>query len=469
MALVAKKLATTAKEKESVRQKLAVTAKQLKDKATQLSVIAKEKNDTKSKLAVTAKQLAALAKEKEGVRRRLAVTAKNLDIKAKRLAQIAKEKEAVRRKLAVTAKKLKESYDLLKQIKIKDETMLASIGDAVIAIDRNWNIILWNKSASLLSGWTENEVMGKPFRNFVKLIREKDRSENIQFIEDAMITMKPLALKDATMLIGKDGKETPVGDSVAPLLNEKKEIIGAITIMRDVSKEKEASLLHSDFAYASHQLRTPVNKALWSMEVVLEEDDIKKIKESVKLAYNSLKSVAKLSAKLIDVSKIDQGTIIPQIEMVKLKNLFDEVISEVGEKAEEHSVKITIPQISISTSIATSQKLLKKILVEILDDAIIYSPKNSEIKINITDTKDALLIEIQDSGLGIASEHQTFIFTKFFRGNNYDTTEIAGSGLGLYIAKEYVKLLKGKIWFESKEKKGTTFYVSIPASAQFRP
>lgn len=446
------KLKVLAKKKEGVRGKLAVFAKKL-------ATTAKEKEGVREKLVITAKKLSETAKEKESVRQKLAVT-------AKKLAAIAKEKEVVRRKLAVTANQLKESSELLKQQKIKDEILLASIGDAVIAIDRNWNIILWNRGASQLSGWTEDEVLGKPLRNFIKLIREMDRGENIKFIEDAMITGQTHFLEGSTILIGKGGKEVPVGDSAAPILNDKKEVTGAIIIMRDVSREKEASMLHSDFAYASHQLRTPVNRALWSIETVLKEEDIKKIKEGAQLAYNALKSVGKLSEELIEVSEIDQGTISPQIEEVKLTNLFDEVIDDVGKKAEGHGIKVVIPSISISASITSCQKLLKRIFVEILDNAIIYSPKDSEIKIDITNKEDAVLFEIKDSGLGIASEHQPLIFTKFFRGGNYSATEIAGAGLGLYIAKAYVKLLRGKIWFKSEEKKGTTFYISIPTTAQ---
>jgi two-component system sensor histidine kinase VicK len=75
------------------------------------------------------------------------------------------------------------------------------------------------------------------------------------------------------------------------------------------------------------------------------------------------------------------------------------------------------------------------------------------------------LFEIQDSGLGITSEQQPLVFTKFFRGSNFNSTDIMGAGLGLYIAKGCVTLLKGKIWFKSEENKGTTFYVQIPMAA----
>ena len=75
---------------------------------------------------------------------------------------------------------------------------------------------------------------------------------------------------------------------------------------------------------------------------------------------------------------------------------------------------------------------------------------------------DNLLVTISDTGIGIPADQQSLVFIKFFRGNNFDTTEIVGAGLGLFTAREYIKLLKGKIWFNSEIEKGSTFFVQIP-------
>lgn len=84
------------------------------------------------------------------------------------------------------------------------------------------------------------------------------------------------------------------------------------------------------------------------------------------------------------------------------------------------------------------------------------------VEIKVRRQNDDMLIEVTDDGIGIPEEHRPLLFTKFFRGSNFDTTAIPGAGLGLYIAKSYLTLLGGKIWFESAEGKGTTFFVSLP-------
>ena len=266
-------------------------------------------------------------------------------------------------------------------------------------------------------------------------------------------------------MIDKENNQRIIEVYGYPIFDEKGNVSGVIIIMRDTTKETEDSMIRSDFAYASHQLRTPVTKAMLLLEAVWEESDVEKIKTGAKESYQALESVSKLSKELLNVSEIDTDMVIPRIETVKLTDLCDNIMKEVEKKATEHEVKIIAPSVSATTSINTSPNLLKRALVEILDNAIIYSPKKSEIKLNITKDESTLLFEIMDSGLGIDLEHQPLIFTKFFRGSNFETSEIPGAGLGLYIAREYIKLSKGKIWFKTEEKKGTTFYVSIPLTA----
>lgn len=385
----------------------------------------------------------------------------------------------VARAFNAMAAKLKASYDGLeekvrertKQLAITEadarrerdqtEIYLQSIGDGVVAINRDWKITLWNKAATIISGYSKEEAIGKNFRDVIKFISEHNRKENISFIEDAIVSGKAHELSGKTVLIRKDGKEIPVGDSASPVFSEGGMVNGAIIIFRDSTIERETAGLRSDFTYASHQLRTPVTKAMWLMESVIKSGDVKKIKTGAKETYQALESIRKLSEELVAVSEIDQDTIVPVIETVKLADLFDVILNEVKKKATAHQVKIITPSISMTASVVTCPRLLQRALVEILDNAIIYSHSKSEINITVTEDNGALLFEIKDPGIGIDLEHQPLVFTKFFRGSNFKTSEIAGAGLGLYIAKRYIELLKGKIWFKTEPKQGTTFYVSI--------
>ena len=175
----------------------------------------------------------------------------------------------------------------IRQANEKNEILLHSIGDAVVAIDKDWNIVMWNPIATLLTGWGQEEVMGKPFRSFVRFLKEQDRSENILFISEAMLTRRVKNMENHTVLIRKDGSELPVGDSAAPIVDPTtNEVGGAIIVFRDVSADRDAQLIRSSFAYASHQLRTPVTEALWSIEVAKDEVKPGPVKEKMETAYN---------------------------------------------------------------------------------------------------------------------------------------------------------------------------------------
>lgn len=339
--------------------------------------------------------------------------------------------------------------------------LLESIGDGVVAIDRNWNITLWNKSASVLTGWSKEEALGKPLRAVLKFIRERDRAEDISFIEDAMVRGKATTMSDNTLLVRKDGSEIAVGDSAAPILGIEEKPEGAIIVFHDMSKSREATHLRSDFMYASHQLRTPVTEALWNLEIAIDEQDPDKRKEDLRIVHQSLSSVKKLSEHLVSVSEIDQGNVVVKVLSVKLVDILTEVQSNLEAAAKTRDVTLSIAPVSPLIAISTDKKLLSRALFEIIENAVNYSHRGAKVDIAMSLKEKNLLVEIVDTGVGITEEEQAIIFTKFFRGSNRGK-ENAGDGLGLYLAKEYITLLGGKIWFESVEGKGTTFFVSIP-------
>lgn len=357
--------------------------------------------------------------------------------------------------------KVKTSYEKVNREKKKFKTLLESIGDGVVTIDRAWNIALVNRATIEISGWTEKEIIGKPFRDIFKFIRERDRKENLTFIENAMVTGKTSFMENHTILTRKDGKEIPVGDSAAPIFGEKGDVIGAIIIFRDTSKERMEQALKSDFAYASHQLRTPVTKALLSIELALGEKLRPETRELIEAAFLNTKSMSKLVGQLVTVSEIDQGELTSHSQPVKLPELFESLHGAVLEEAKEKGIKFIIEPFSPEATIDTDRKKLQRALSIIIENAVKYNSKGGEVRVKTRIQDNELLITIRDTGVGIPTETQAIIFTKFFRGGNIDTTEIIGAGLGLFIAREYIRLLGGKIWFKSEENKGTEFSILL--------
>lgn len=353
-----------------------------------------------------------------------------------------------------------KSKAMIKVQSEREQRLIDSLGDGVVATDKKWNITLWNKAASTITGWSKEDVIGKPVHPVLKLIRERDRKEVLP-LEYAFVEKKASSLEENTLLVRKDGSEIPVGDSAAPILNEAEATEGAIIIFRDLSREREAGHLRSDFAYATHQLRTPVTEALWNLDIAIEEEDPVKRKEDIEVVHQSLQGVQKLTEDLVAVSEFDQGSVSVKKSVTKLIDIFTEVQNKLAPVVKKRNVEIVIAPISPVVAVNTDPKFFKKILSEIIENAVTYSQPGAKVNISVSFHEKELIVEISDTGTGITEEQQPLIFTKFFRGSN-SGAKGAGSGLGLFLAKESIKLLDGKIWFTSKEGEGTTFYVSLP-------
>lgn len=371
--------------------------------------------------------------------------------------------------------RLKESYSTMER-KVQDRTkelreanersgmLLRSMGDGAVAIDREWRITLWNPAATRITGWEQKDALGKPFREVVRFIREHDRKENLTFIEEVMLYGETKDMDNNTLLIRKDGKEIPVGDSAAPMLGENGEVAGAIIVFRDATKEKEATLLRTDFAYASHQLKTPVNRALWSLEM-LQEDIGEEHKDKLKTAHKSLKDIARLSERLLLVSKIDQGLVTVKSKETSMTSLLKEVVKEAEPHATEMHMKVVLSDVSQDIVSDVDPALLTTALAEIIGNAIMYGGKDGRIEVGLEQGPGEIMISVKDHGIGIEEEQKPLVFTKFFRGQNI-SDEAVGAGLGLFIAREHVRLLGGKIWFDSTKGEGTTFTIVLPVTGR---
>lgn len=352
---------------------------------------------------------------------------------------------------------------VMKAQRDREAILLESIGDGVVAIDRKWNITLWNKAASTITGWSKEEALGKSFCTVVKFIRERDRAEDVAFIEDAMVRGRSVTMADNTILVKKDGSEISVGDSAAPIFGSDGNPEGVVIVFRDVSSVREKSRLRSDFAYSAHQLRTPITEALWNLEIAIDEQDPDKRKDDLRVVHQSLFNIKKLSEDIVTVSELDQGSVAVRSSPVKLVDVLTEMHSKLEAKARTRDIVISVAPVSPLMAVTTDKKLLCKALFEIVENAVAYSRPGSKVEVtaSLQDQENKLLVEVSDTGVGIPEEEQPIIFTKFFRGSNRGK-EVVGDGLGLYLAKAYITLLGGKIWFKSEEGKGTTFFISLP-------
>ncbi len=415
-----------------------------------------------------------LATEKEVVRRKLVVTAKKLRRKATQLAATAREKERVRRKLVVTAKKLKISHETLEkkvfertkdleQMKAKDEAILASIGDGLVATDKDGRILMTNKAFERLLGWKESEVRGKFLSGVIPMVDS-----------DGKIILQPRhSLKDISATVNgasgstlfykkKDETSFPVAMTVAPIFIGK-ELMGAVNVFRDITKEKEIDKARSEFmAIASHQLRTPLTAIRWALSSLKRENLPDNLKKLVHTAHETSTQMAVTIRRMLMISYLEESATEPEMVEMNLKAVLEKVVRlhDAHRLRNGLEIEVRCPQDLVAE---TDEQLLIEILDNLLSNAYKYTPKGGKVKLTAALQGMMIRIDVADTGYGIPKEEQRKIPKKFFRASNIASPAASGTGIGLYMVYNIVRLIGGTISFVSQENKGTTFTLLFPS------
>lgn len=348
--------------------------------------------------------------------------------------------------------------------KEKISRIIQSIGDGVFVVDRHKKIIMFNNVAEKISGFLSGEVMNKPYDTCLKFIREKDHIKN-DIIERVFDTGNVQELGDHTVLLNKNGKEIPVEDSAAPLIDRDGKVHGCVMIFRDVTKEREIDRQKSEFvSVASHQLRTPLTSIKWFLEMMLDGDSGEisaEQKELLEQVSQSTERMIDLVNKLLNVSRIESGRVKVDPKPADLNELVNSVVMEMTPLVTKKDIIFKLV-ISKLPTINIDAKLVREAFINLLSNAVKYTPNKGNVTLTIKKRKEDVLFAIKDSGIGIPAKQHSKIFQKFFRAENAVTQETEGTGMGLYVCKSIIELSGGNVWFESKENKGTTFYFTLP-------
>lgn len=234
----------------------------------------------------------------------------------------------------------------------------------------------------------------------------------------------------------------------------------------DVTREKEVDKAKTEFvSLASHQLRTPLTAIKWYAEIL--SDEKKSHLSSTEKKYLSQiidgnERMIELVNDLLNVSRLDLGTFNVEPKSTDLIKLAKTITSDMTPQIETKHIKLVQKYDKELPPIMTDPKLMRVVIENILSNSVKYTPDKGSVDISIVKEKDNFLISIQDNGMGIPDAQQKQIFTKLFRADNATTSAAEGTGLGLYMVRGIVENAGGKIWFESKENKGTTFFVTLP-------
>lgn len=400
-------------------------------------------------------------------------------VQQEKIKQINTDLEKKQADLLIAFKETDIERKKYKREKSKIETVLTNLDDALVLTDEKGFVVSVNPRFEKIFDISALEITNKPFEKFLSVVLKVFGQSGIdginQELSDYFLKAKiSYAILDRELIMNRPLVEYGATATLVkpvfsvfttPAWSLEKTIMGRIWIFSDISVQKEIERLHTEFvSITSHQMKTPLTGIKAFVEILLAGDvgefNVRQ-KDFLNEIYQSNERMIELIDSLLSISRIESGRIVFEPKTVNFISLADDVVREtmILFKNKKQDLQFIKPQELPFVTI--DAKLLFQALSNVLANASKYTPENGKIVFEISQQNGNILAKISDTGAGIPASQQDQVFSKFFRGENV-ALNTEGTGLGLYIVKQFIIKNGGKIWFESEENKGTIFYVTIP-------
>ena len=319
---------------------------------------------------------------------------------------------------------------------------LAHVSDAVVMLDDGSRVLSWNTAAEDLFGPSAEAALGRPaasvFPEFGVLI-ERSGSE-----------LTPVRI---------GGEERWLAISVSRFEG------GRVITLRDATAEHTLERARADFVTtASHELRTPLTAVYGSARTLVDRGDAldeAQRRRLLRMIAQESEHLAQIVDQLLVTAQIDRGRLRLEERDCDVAELCSTVI-EAADARKPDSIELELVAPRLTRPLRCDPPRLRQVLVNLVENAIKYSPEGGRVRVRIADTPDRLRIEVEDQGLGIPPSEQSRIFEKFYRLDADMTRGVGGSGLGLYISREIVEQMGGVLSVRSRRGAGSTFTVTLP-------
>ena len=354
------------------------------------------------------------------------------------------------------AGQLQQRMDEITNQRKKTESILTSMREGIIATDMDQQVISINPAAAQMFGVPMTADDG---RNILEIIRNHDFQE---LMNQCMSSGENLE-RD---IVYHQGGERIFSVHCTPLVDAVYKRIGALVVISDVTQLRRLENMRRDFAASvSHEIKTPLTAIKGFVETLVTGrlDDAEETHRFLEIIDRHVNRLAAIIEDLMQLSRIERDDEIQQIglEDCRVVDVLNTAVGLCSDAIQEKNIDVQIA-CDDELSGCFDAMLLEQAAVNLLDNAIKYSPENSTIRIEASNTNGEVQIRLQDQGMGIAKKHLPRLFERFYRVDKARSRKLGGTGLGLAIVKHIAQAHGGRVSVESELEKGSTFTLHLP-------
>nr|WP_253954463.1 MULTISPECIES: cell wall metabolism sensor histidine kinase WalK [Lactiplantibacillus] len=354
--------------------------------------------------------------------------------------------------------RVEESQESTEAERRRLDSVLSHMSDGVIATDRRGNIMIINETASDFMDVTAEKAIGSSILDVLKIRDDYSLRDLIENQDELMLDLS------------SNERDLILNAYFSLIQRESGFISGLVCVLHDVTEQQKIDNDRKQFvSNVSHELRTPLTSLRSYIEALSDGawKDPEVAPGFLKVTQEETDRMIRMINELLSLSRMDSGTTRVDMELVNINEMFnyvldrfDMILKKDDNPAKYYTIKREFTKRDLWVEIDTDK--FTQVLDNIMNNAIKYSPDGGVVTCRLLETHNQVIISISDQGLGIPRADLNHVFDRFFRVDKARSRAQGGTGLGLAISKEVVQMLGGRIWVDSVEGKGSTFYISLP-------
>jgi PAS domain S-box-containing protein len=362
----------------------------------------------------------------------------------------------------------KKAENALQESERKFRTYIENAPYGIFIVNENGNFKEVNETASILTGFSENELLSMNVYSRVDPECEERSIQSIHELETRGFSSVELLIRrknetgiwmriDSSRL--SDGRHIMFANDITERKNAEYSLIEAKMLAEENSRMKSEFL-----ANMSHELRTPLTAIIGFSDVLKNEifgELNDKQKRHVQHINNGGKHLLDLINDILDLAKVEAGKMELNLEMLAISDIIEDIRSSVSPMAAKKNIELKIINNIEAQEMSADKMKFKQIMLNLLSNAIKFTPENGKVLVTAKKKDGEITISVSDTGIGISKEMYESIFNPFMQVDSSNKREYGGTGLGLALVKQLVEMHGGKIWVESEEGKGSTFTFTI--------